>query len=219
MLNKQGPGKIDYCDYTWNPITGYCWHACPYCYMRPMWGRFPNLSIQKFRLDYLQDKFPKKSSVIFVGSSTDMWGEWVPGWMIQSVLNVIEFTPKHTFLFLSKNPYRYLEFDIPKNCWCGTSVDGLANTSDNVGLLQYVLRTKVLKTWISVEPMIDKVLPNPLVFADWIVIGADSRPGADRPAIEWAEDIYCAAMCAGKPVWIKENYHYPETIKMKPKGF
>lgn len=31
--------KIEWCDHTWNPITG-CRHECPYCYARKMTARF-----------------------------------------------------------------------------------------------------------------------------------------------------------------------------------
>lgn len=31
--------KIDWCDYTWNPVTG-CLHNCPYCYARKIANRF-----------------------------------------------------------------------------------------------------------------------------------------------------------------------------------
>lgn len=31
--------KIEWCDHTWNPITG-CWHGCPYCYAQKMAVRF-----------------------------------------------------------------------------------------------------------------------------------------------------------------------------------
>jgi len=213
MLNKQGPGKIDYCDYTWNPISGYCWHECPYCYMRQRWKRFPDMAIQKFRHDFLQDSFPRKPSVIFVGSSSDMLGDWVPAWQIQSVLNVAGIHPGHTFLFLTKNPSRYKDFLIPENCWCGTTVDGTERTSRNCAILETL---SVTKKWVSVEPMIEKVHPKDVLFADWIVVGADSRRGENKPPMEWAEDIYCAAMCAGKSVWIKDNYQYHDVVKERP---
>lgn len=35
-MNKS---KIDWCDYTWNPITG-CYHDCTYCYARKLANRF-----------------------------------------------------------------------------------------------------------------------------------------------------------------------------------
>ena len=33
--------KIDWADYTWNPVTG-CLHGCPYCYARKITRRFSN---------------------------------------------------------------------------------------------------------------------------------------------------------------------------------
>ena len=35
-MNKS---KIEWCDYTWNPVTG-CLHECPYCYARKIANRF-----------------------------------------------------------------------------------------------------------------------------------------------------------------------------------
>ena len=35
-MNKS---KIDWCDYTWNPVTG-CFHNCPYCYAKGIAHRF-----------------------------------------------------------------------------------------------------------------------------------------------------------------------------------
>jgi protein gp37 len=35
-MNKS---KIDWCDYTWNPVTG-CLHNCPYCYAKGITERF-----------------------------------------------------------------------------------------------------------------------------------------------------------------------------------
>lgn len=38
-MNKEGKGKIEWCDRSWNPVTG-CLHGCPYCYARRMAHRF-----------------------------------------------------------------------------------------------------------------------------------------------------------------------------------
>ena len=40
-MNKQGPNKIEYLDYTWGPVSG-CLHGCEYCYMKRMARRFPD---------------------------------------------------------------------------------------------------------------------------------------------------------------------------------
>ena len=42
-MNKQGKGKIEYLDFTWNPVTG-CLHNCPYCYARKITNRFGTCS-------------------------------------------------------------------------------------------------------------------------------------------------------------------------------
>lgn len=45
--------KIEWCDYTWNPITG-CQHNCPYCYAKKMTARFAgNIRLNKMaKKDY-----------------------------------------------------------------------------------------------------------------------------------------------------------------------
>lgn len=37
--NKVEKTKIDWCDSTWNPVTG-CFHECEYCYARGIAHRF-----------------------------------------------------------------------------------------------------------------------------------------------------------------------------------
>lgn len=215
-LNKQGPGKIDYCDYTWSPIHGYCQNKCDYCYMRPMWKRFPEQAKNELRYHYLEENFPQKKSVIFVGNTTDMFGDWVPAFQIQAVLNVVAENPKHTFLFLTKNPRRYREFDLPqKNCWYGTTEDGTDRTRNNIIWLSRVLSSRY-KKWASFEPMINRVEPLKTRRVDWAVIGADSRKGADKPPSRWAADIVVSAINHDVPVWIKDNYEFPLIVKMRP---
>lgn len=51
-MNKQGKNGIEWCDYTWSPVTG-CLHGCEYCYARKIANRFdtfdknPNLFISE----------------------------------------------------------------------------------------------------------------------------------------------------------------------------
>ena len=42
-MNKQGKNGIEWCDYTWNPVTG-CLHGCEYCYARKIANRFGGYS-------------------------------------------------------------------------------------------------------------------------------------------------------------------------------
>lgn len=149
-MNKS---KIEWCDYTWNPVTG-CLHGCPYCYARRIANRFipkkplgddccqPNnkklheiryKSNQPFRYGFEPTLHPyrlseplgqKKPSRIFVGSMCDLFGLWVPDEWIKKILRYVKRCPHHTFMFLTQNPNRYYFFDFPENCWLGTTTTG-----------------------------------------------------------------------------------------------
>lgn len=123
-MNRQGENKIQWCHYSWNPISG-CLHKCPYCYVPRVLGRFDKECMKpRFHEKRLHEKMPSKSSRIFVGSTGDMWGEWVPNKWINRVLDIVNENPQHRFIFLTKNPSRYQDYKIPENAWCGTSIEG-----------------------------------------------------------------------------------------------
>lgn len=225
MLNKQGPGKIDWTDYTWNPISG-CLHNCPYCYMLRMEKRFPGIMKPGFRLHYLIDPGKlKKPSKIFVGSSGDMWGEWVNHDHIQAVLNSCEQTPRHIFQFLTKNPIKYIEFPQIDNMWYGTTCDGTKQNEDNIYYLTSVRSVINPRNkgrhyrsirFVSFEPLLAPVDPD-LFGISWIIIGADSNHGAKKPPKEWADHLIKLARENNIAVFMKDNYGYPERIKEFPR--
>jgi len=141
--------KIDWCDFVWNPVWG-CLNKCEYCYAKKIAKRFwkqilekeidhldkNNLIENNFQLYWLEaclkefkpvflysnyDKpFPKKPSRIFVNSMSDI-AFWTQDWMID-VLNKIRRHPEHIFLFLTKLPRIYEQYDFPKNCWLGITI-------------------------------------------------------------------------------------------------
>lgn len=125
--------KIDWCDSTWNPVTG-CLHGCEYCYARSIANRFGgNIGIkpkEKFVLDEpfciygrklpypygfaptfhryrLNDYIGKQGRNIFVCSMADLFGSWVPDSWIEEAFAACEKAPQHNYLFLTKNPVRY----------------------------------------------------------------------------------------------------------------
>ena len=146
--------KIEYVDYTWNPITG-CYHNCPYCYARRIAERFKSKQnyayingvkpahIKEpfpygFRPTYHPDRLEEPLKVvvpsrILVCSMGDIMGEWVPDEWIRSVIEVTRKCPQHTFLFLTKNPQRYFFFkdEFPDNCWLGASITTNEQTVQN----------------------------------------------------------------------------------------
>ena len=79
----------------------------------------------------LNDYTAKKGRNIFVCSMADLFGEWVPYRWIAEVMEACEAGPQHNYMFLTKNPARYIELAytlfgtiMPRkgNFWYGSTV-------------------------------------------------------------------------------------------------
>lgn len=124
-------GFVDRC---WNPITG-CEHNCHYCWARKLaLGKLKDSS--KYREGFKpkitesdMSKHFKDGECVFVSDMGDMWGEWVPDEWIERVLRRIADFPNTKFLFLTKNPVRYIQFvdRIPNNCVLGATIESNVN--------------------------------------------------------------------------------------------
>jgi protein gp37 len=107
LMNKQGKDGIEWCDFTWNPVTG-CNHGCSYCYAKGMYHRFNRSFEPMFNPKKLDEPAKKKKpSKIFVVSAGDLFGEWVPDEWIDEVFMKCQEVDRHSYLFLTKNPKRY----------------------------------------------------------------------------------------------------------------
>lgn len=224
--------KIDWCDSTWNPVTG-CFHDCGYCYARGIANRFkghadldyfmkleehPEIADEKmhvldtplarydleasaapypfgfeptFHRYRLNDYINKQGRNIFVCSMSDLFGSWVPDRWIEEVFKACEKAPQHNYLFLTKNPARYVELinnteffvKTKGNMWFGYSYTG-----------------KECKQWwnpdynifASVEPILE---PIEVPRCKWLIVGAETGRRKDKviPKREWIEHLvyYC----------------------------
>lgn len=184
--------KIEWTNYTWNPITG-CLHGCPYCYARRIAMRFNGHFNPTFHPDRITEPHKLKApSKIFVCSMADLFGDWVDDLWIEAVMATILENPRHTFQLLTKNPKRYLEFEcltnpksmfFLKNVWCGTTIDVV-----NQARLNYLKQLPTYK-FISFEPLLDDVSALDLSGIDLVIVGADSTKGAQPPKKEWINSI------------------------------
>ncbi len=183
ILGKKSNGKMfNIVTATWNPISG-CLYKCNYCWARDLAetklkkaeryakGFKPSLNEREFA-----SKFGK-GDLIFVSDMGDMFGSFVPAIWIKKVLNHIRQFPEADFLFMTKNPRRYLEFlpIIPMNVVLGATIE---TTNDEIVQLDKVStaplpseRFDAMKTleWgrkiVSIEPILDFELDT---FIDWI---------------------------------------------------
>jgi protein gp37 len=110
--------------WAWDPIEG-CKNGCWYCYANKELSRKgKDFTVPQFFEERLIEPSQVKPSIIFVNHWADIMGEWVPTLWIQKVINVSKSLPEHLFIFMTKNPKRYYEFDFPDNCVLSVTIEG-----------------------------------------------------------------------------------------------
>lgn len=241
--------KIDWCDSTWNPVTG-CFHDCEYCYARNIVHRFggfteledTDLDYEKIcesniveiekPLKYLNDKgkigkspYPfffkptfyrykldepqkwKKVRNIFVCSMADLFGSWVPDSWIEEVFKACEKAKQHNYLFLTKNPQRYIDLAVREklptkgNMWYGSTMTDPDMKS---------FFSKYHKTFWSIEPILKpfrRMEESKKRLPDWIIVGAETGRRKDKviPKREWIEDILEDCRQRNIPLFMKSS--------------
>ena len=207
-MNPQGKGKIEWTDFTWSPVTG-CKHGCSYCYANRIAQRiYPEKFQPTFRADRLYEPLDlKKPSRIFVSDMGDLFGEWIPNDWVGRVLDIVRRCPQHTFQFLTKNPSRYEDFSFPKNCWLGTTWDGLPLTQKNIEHLCDAVSSDNV-SFISFEPLLVPYRGElPVDALDWIIIGeltgVEHSIEEKRDILGWAQDILHQAQDLEIPIFFK----------------
>lgn len=169
----------------------------------------------RYRMDTL-DKL-KMGNNIFVGAMADVFGAWVPEKWITDIFDVCTKRPQHNYMFLTKNPERYLELysagKLPET-------DNLFYGATITQGLQLERATKVFvelpdrfHTFFSIEPILEDIAAKEIwqeaVFqTDWIIIGAQTGRSKDKviPEMDWIEKIVESADAAcGVPVFMKDS--------------
>lgn len=223
--------KIDWCDSTWNPVTG-CLHGCEYCYARGIANRFgchakaennvetvihpwkdsDSGKVLPYPFDFyptfhryrLNEYLNKKGRNIFVCSMADLFGEWVPDSWIYEVFEACNKAPQHNYLFLTKNPGRYeklLNCYMPPNMWFGWSQTGPAGADFSFSTHHSV------HTFISIEPLLKPFEEYHIRGIDWVIIGAETGRRKDKvvPKCEWIESIVEQCQAESIPVFMKSS--------------
>lgn len=133
-MNKS---KIEWCDHTWNPITG-CRHNCSYCYARRMTARFAgdvrlNLMAKK---DYSTESAADNSNDVFV--------------LEEPMLNETGNTLAYPFGF--EPTYHKYRMDYPKKLKMGNNIF--------VGAMADIFGSWVPEEWI--RDVMETCLKNPI---------------------------------------------------------
>ena len=249
--------KIDWCDSTWNPVTG-CLHGCEYCYARkiaerfgskqmPIFVDYPALDepvrcadtyaymrdagisagvIQPYPFDFTptfhrykldEPQHWKKPRNIFVCSMADLFGDWVPDEWIAEVFRACEAAPQHRYLFLTKNPDRYIRLYangiMPKdvksfNKWYGCTV----TKPDDDFFYSNVYGNGINHNgFLSIEPILEDFGHCGVDFDEcgirWVIIGAETgnRTGKVLPERRWIDNVVAACDEQKIPIFMKES--------------
>lgn len=199
--------------FTWNPMTG-CKTGCGYCYARRIAERFGGKGA--FEPQFYPERMGEpsgrvKPSTIFVGSMTDVFGPWWTRPQRGELEMAMLDAERHTYLLLTKWPQN-IGTARDNRWWIGTSID----RAENDRRLLELSFADVGFRYVSFEPLLTRMSDRVIDwigdhFLDWIIIGAQTGPGAVKCEMAWVQEIIDAADVAHVPVFVKDNLiqHYP----------
>jgi len=214
--------NISWADYVWNPACG-CKHNCNFkggkCYAERMNNRFhwiknwnePQVFIERLSEPYKFNKWENRGKKVFVCSISDLFGSWVPADFIEQVIKTAATCHYLEFMFLTKNPSRYLEFKFSDNCWIGATVTNGKQVTDRlIKIFKDTLfnRHGGAKCFLSIEPLMGSFEDSKIedCYFDKLIVGGLTGAGADKinrslDLKAWTEHI----QSVHKDVHIKEN--------------
>jgi len=224
---------------TWNPTTGCnkVDRGCKNCYAEIMHKRLRAMGQAKYEAPFLDGAVPHydtldipmkwtKPRTVFVNSMSDLFHEHVPFEFIAKVFQVIQLTPQHTYLILTKRPEiaagfwhwqgmtNGTEWKAPPNFWLGTSANDQKSAEARLPALIY-LKPFVSVLFLSYEPATGplalralRIGPfshvDALTSLDWVICGGESGPKAEPMRPSWAQKMRDDCRQAGVPFFFKQ---------------
>ena len=204
--------KIEWTDYTWNPIKGLCPTGCWYCYARRMYKRFKWNPEIRFELDDLNacvglyHQNVPDGSKIFICSTIELFHPLIKKKWRDDIFSIIEINPKLTFQILTKFPQN-IDREMPDNVWLGVTVE----KGDDAGWMRlyYLKQVKAKLKFVSFEPLLG-MLNTPMIINsnefDWFIFGRLTGYGKKyAPDKRWMFSAVNYFRGYKKPVFLKDN--------------
>lgn len=169
---------------------------------------YPEKFTPTFHRYRLGDYENKSWRNIFVCSMADLFGKWIPDEWIEAVFAACRKANQHNYLFLTKNPGRYIELEKDRrlpwadNFWFGSSVTKLSD--------RYTWFTEKKFHWfLSVEPILEDLgsmdadAPKP----EWVIVGAETGCRKDKviPERAWMESLLGECRKYDIPIFMKSS--------------
>ena len=202
--------KIEYLDYTTNPIVGCsgigcsvrknCWamkqakrkkHVCELCY-----SFVPHVHWERFD-DFLTIKKPARIGVSFMGEFFD---RQIANWVRKDYYMHLLKAPQHFFIIFTKQPQNIDEEPLPDNVGIGVSV----NCKKDLWRINVLRDANVKCRIVSFEPLYEDLSDCNLKDIDWVIIGGQTRPKL-LPKYDWISSLRTNAYMSGCAVFLKNN--------------
>jgi len=216
------PTKIEWCDYTINPVVGCSKisEGCQNCYAETMAWRLKCMGIPKYQ-DVVDengwtgqvgvdmsvfDGLPKKPKKIFISSMGDLFHSAVPDDVRVEIFKKISQLENHIFMILTKRPNRMLtffatehsKFNMAGNCWFGVTVE----SPEYLHRISVLLKFRATVLFVSIEPMLQYM--DIYEYLYWL----PCLDGRDRSLLNWViagpETGPGKREC--KPEWIEDLF-------------
>ena len=161
---------------TWNPVVG-CLHNCVYCWARRL-AETKLKDVERYRDGFVPTLVEKELSKrfyrqnVFVSDMGDLFGDWVPEEWITKVIDAIKESPSSNFLFLTKNPGKYVKYVelYPENLVLGATIEtnrdyNVSNCPTTYERYKYMRELPFKNKVVSIEPIMDF---DPEIFVQWL---------------------------------------------------
>lgn len=181
-----------------NPFAVKCKHGCPYkCWALDLIKNRPPLT-KKYSDNSLVYKELKKienapaDEILFVGSMTDIMGDWIPKEWICLLMESIAKS-KATVMLCTKAPWRYSDFELPDNIIFGATIETdkefpTGAAPSRMDRLAGMTDLDVSHKMISIEPIMDFTVDFAarilLTQPDFVYVGYDNyKSGLNEPSL------------------------------------
>ena len=215
--------KIDYLDYTTNPIKMRCTpvsSGCANCWhiqrakmlaqnpsIHPLWriaygGGLPVLDLKELEAPLRprrDERRPWRIGLQFMG---DLLHEKIDYLWFEKIMKVVKGASWHRFFLLTKRPERlYINFDYPKNLWLGVSVEDQKTYDQRASILS---RIECAHRWISFEPLLGQITTEFMDWrCDWAVCGGETGSNARPMHPDWIRSVRDQCRVANVPFFFK----------------
>ena len=209
--------KIEWCDYTVNPVKGVCPVACDYCYARAMYKRFKWNPTIRFEDDAFyglceldrNSCYSKQPAKVFVGSTIELFHDSIPEGYLKTIFEYVRLYYHNIYIFLTKQPQNLIKWSpFPENCWLGVSVTTKEQLRPAIWGLSDI---ECNKHFLSLEPLLENVLDQVLPVEwddaiDWVIVGQQTPSSkATLPKLKWIARIEASCKMADIPLFQKNN--------------